>query len=132
MYGKFAGFGDFIFNYDAFIEGGPGVLLTRPIAVIDPNNRKFDTWNKNVDFDVGIGLRVFFSRWLAAVLEVRDIMYFETTEALTVAQGPVGSSTSPLNQSTWTDSNTHFTNNVQLQFGLSVFLPSSFDYRLPK
>ncbi len=86
MYGKFAGFGDFIFHYDAFIDGGVGVIRTRPIPVIDPDNRKFD-WNNFVNFDVGIGFRIFFNRWLAAVLEVRDIMYFEKLEATTVAQG---------------------------------------------
>jgi outer membrane beta-barrel protein len=138
MYGKFAGFGDFIFNYDAYILGGPGLLRTRPIPVIDPNNRKFD-WQNFVNFDVGIGLRIFFTRWLAAVLEVRDIIYFDKIEALTVATGaPVsnpsdpGYANSPLNPATWYDKDTHFTNDVQLQVGISMFLPTSFEYRLPK
>jgi outer membrane beta-barrel protein len=133
MYGKFAGFGDFIFNYDAFIEGGPGLIRTRPIPVIDPDNRKFD-WNNLVDFDVGIGLRIFFTRWLAAVLEVRDIIYFDKIENLRVATGPAVATApnSPLNPNTWYDSDTHFTNDVQLQVGLSLFLPTSFEYRLPK
>jgi len=135
MYGKFAGFGDFIFNYDAFLEGGVGVIRTEPIAVIDPDNRKFD-WNNLVNFDVGIGFRIFFTRWLAAILEVRDIMYFEKIESLTIAQGstslPASDPTSPLNPNTWYDSGTHFTNDVQLQLGISLFLPTSFEYRLPK
>ncbi len=86
MYGKFAGFGDFIFHYDAYIDGGVGVIRTKPIPVIDPDNRSFN-WNTLVNFDVGIGLRIFFNRWLAAVLEVRDIMYFEKIENIKVAQG---------------------------------------------
>jgi outer membrane beta-barrel protein len=135
MYGKFAGFGDFIFNYDAFIDGGPGLIRTRPIPIIDPDNRKFD-WNNLVDFDVGIGLRVFFSRWLAAVIEVRDIIFFDKIEALTVAKGsptlPASDPNSPLNSNFWYDKDTHFTNDVQLQLGLSIFLPTSFEYRLPK
>jgi len=135
MYGKFAGFGDFIFNYDAFLEGGVGLIRTEPIAVIDPDNRKF-TWNNLVNFDVGIGVRIFFTRWLAAVLEVRDIMFFDKIEALTVAQGsttlPPGDPNNPLNPNTWYDPNTHFTNDVQLQVGISLFLPTSFEYRLPK
>src|SRR5580658_5170479 len=118
MYGKFAGFGDFIFNYDAFLEGGLGVIRTEPIAVIDPDNRKF-TWNTLVNFDVGIGLRIFFTRWLAAVLEVRDIMFFDKIENLQVATGsttlPLTDPTNPLNPATWYDPNTHFTNDVQLQ-----------------
>jgi outer membrane beta-barrel protein len=135
MYGKFAGFGDFIFNYDAFLEGGVGLIRTEPIPVIDPDNRKF-TWNNLVNFDVGIGVRIFFTRWLAAVLEVRDIMFFDKIENLSVATGsttlPLSSPQNPLNPQTWYDPNTHFTNDVQLQVGLSLFLPTSFEYRLPK
>jgi outer membrane beta-barrel protein len=137
MYGKFAGFGDFIFHYDAYIDGGVGIIRTEPIPVIDPDNRSF-TWNTLVNFDVGIGLRIFFNRWLAAVLEVRDIMYFEKIENINTAKGPAvtagqaGYGNSPLNPATWYDSNTHFTNDVQMQVGLSLFLPTSFDYTLPK
>jgi outer membrane beta-barrel protein len=135
MYGKFAGFGDFIFHYDAFLEGGVGLIRTQPIPVIDPDNRKFD-WNNLVNFDVGIGFRIFFNRWLAAVLEVRDIMYLEKIENLQVATGstslPLSDKNNPLNPDTWYDPSSHFTNDVQFQIGLSVFLPTSFEYRLPK
>ena len=134
MYGKFAGFGDFIFHYDAFVEGGVGIIRTEPIPVIDPDNRRFD-WNNRINFDVGIGFRIFFNRWLAAVLEVRDLIYSEKIEAITIASGNTTSPTSlqnPLNPATWYDPNTHLTNDVQLQVGLSIFLPTSFDYQLPK
>jgi outer membrane beta-barrel protein len=135
MYGKFAGFGDFIFHYDAYIDGGVGLIRTKPVAVIDPDNRKFD-WNNLVNFDVGIGFRIFFNRWLAAILEVRDIIYFEKIENTTVATGstslPANDKNSPLNPALWYDTNTHLTNDVQLQLGLSFFLPTSFEYRLPK
>jgi outer membrane beta-barrel protein len=135
MYGKFAGFGDFIFHYDAYVEGGVGLIRTEPIPVIDPNNRKFD-WNNLVNFDVGIGFRIFFNRWLAAILEVRDLIYFEKIENLSIASGstslPLSDPNNPLNPNTWYDPNTHFTNDVQLQVGISIFLPTSFEYRLPK
>jgi outer membrane beta-barrel protein len=136
MYGKFAGFGDFIFHYDVYIEGGAGLIRTEPIAVIDPNNRKF-TWNNLVNFDVGIGFRIFFTRWLAAILEVRDLIFFDKIENKTVATGdpttlPLTSLQNPLNPQTWYDQGTHPTNDVQLQVGLSFFLPTSFEYRLPK
>jgi outer membrane beta-barrel protein len=135
MYGKFAGFGDFIFHYDAYIDGGVGLIRTKPIAVIDPDNRKFD-WNNLVNFDVGIGFRIFFNRWVAAILEVRDIMFFDKIENTQVATGattlPLNSPQNPLNPATWYDQSQHFTNDVQLQVGLSFFLPTSFEYRLPK
>jgi outer membrane beta-barrel protein len=134
MYGKFAGFGDFIFNYDAYLDGGVGVIRTEPVAVIDPDNRKFD-WRTKVTFDLGIGFRIFFTRWLAAVLEVRDLIFFDDIENVNVATGslslPPTDKTSPLNQSTWYDNN-HLTNDVQFQVGISLFLPTSFDYHLPK
>jgi outer membrane beta-barrel protein len=126
MYGKFAGFGDFIFHYDAYVEGGLGIIRTRPIPVIDPDNRSFPTWNNLLNFDVGIGFRIFFNRWVAAILEVRDIIFFDRLENTQI------SVTDPTNPSTWYDQNTHFTNDVQLQVGLSFFLPTSFEYRLPK
>ena len=125
VYGKFAGFGDFIFHYDAYIDGGVGLIRTKPEAVIDPDNRKFD-WNNLVNFDVGIGFRIFFNRWLAAILEVRDLIYFDRIENTKI------DATNPQNPSEWYDPNTHFTNDVQLQVGLSLFLPTSFEYRLPK
>jgi len=126
MYGKFAGFGDFIFHYDAFIEGGLGIIRTKPIPIIDPDNRSFPDWNTLVNFDVGIGFRIFFNRWLAAIIEVRDLIYSEKIEATTI------SPTDPTNPNTWYDNGTHLTNDVQLQVGLSFFLPTSFEYRLPK
>jgi outer membrane beta-barrel protein len=125
MYGKFAGFGDFIFHYDAYIDGGVGVIQTKPLPIIDPDNRSFPDWNTLVNFDVGIGFRIFFNRWVAAILEVRDLIYSEKIEALTIARNP-------LDKGTWYDNNTHLTNDVQLQVGLSFFLPTSFEYRLPK
>lgn len=126
MYGKFAGFGDFIFHYDAYIDGGVGLIRTKPLSVIDPDNRSFPDWNNLVNFDVGIGFRIFFNRWLAAILEVRDLIYSEKIENLKI------DTVNPTNKSEWFDTGTHITNNVQLQVGLSFFLPTSFDYRLPK
>ncbi|HTQ48847.1 MAG TPA: outer membrane beta-barrel domain-containing protein [Polyangiaceae bacterium] len=135
MYGKFAGFGDFIFNYDVFISGGGGIIRTQPVSVIDPDNRKFTDWNNLVNFDLGIGFRIFFTRWLAAVLEVRDLMFFDRLENTNVSILPPTDPNGPLNpngQVPWLDPDTHFTNDVQLQLGLSIFLPTSFEYRLPK
>jgi outer membrane beta-barrel protein len=125
-YGKFAGFGDFIFHYDAYVVGGVGALSVRPIPVIDPNNRNF-SYEPKLAFNAGIGLRIFFNRWFAAVLEVRDYVFndklenLQSSPVLAVAQ----------NKANWYG-NTSLTNNVQAQFGAAIFLPFSFDYRLPK
>jgi len=133
VYGNFAGFSKFIFHYDAYVVGGVGEIDTRPIPVIDPDNRNF-SFKPKLDFDVGIGLRIFFNRWFAVNLEVRDYIYSETLENLCIA-GTVtpgcpgtGSATDP---NTWYGASS-ITNNVQAQLGISVFLPFSWEYRLPK
>lgn len=125
MYGKFAGFGDFIFHYDAYVVGGVGALSDRPIAVIDPDNRQFD-YKTKIAFNAGVGLRIFFNRWFAAVLEVRDYIFNDQLENTSIAQGAAAS-----DSSTWYG-DSKLTNNVQAQVGVSIFLPFSWEYRLPK
>jgi outer membrane beta-barrel protein len=126
IYGKFAGFSDFIFHYDAYVVGGVGLLSTRPIPVIDPDNRNFD-WEPKLAFNAGLGLRIFFNRWFAADLEIRDYIYNEKLESLTIA----ATQQQQQDKSTWFGES-KLTNNVQAQLGLSVFLPFSWEYRLPK
>lgn len=123
-YGKFAGFGDFIFHYDAYVVGGVGALSTRPIPVIDPDNRNFE-FEPKLAFNAGLGLRIFFNRWFAAILEVRDYIFNDRLENL--EEDPAN----PQDPSTWYGENS-LTNHVQAQVGVSIFLPFSFDYRLPK
>jgi outer membrane beta-barrel protein len=124
MYGKFAGFGDFIFHYDAYVVGGVGVLRDRPIPVIDPDNRKFD-WQTNLDINLGLGLRIFFNRWFAGMLEIRDYIFQEKLENTQV------NALKPTDSSTWFG-DTKLTNAIQAQVGFSIFLPFSWEYRLPK
>jgi len=123
-YGKFSGFGDFIFHYDAYLVGGVGAISTRPIPVIDPDNRNFK-YEPKIAFNAGIGLRIFFNRWFAATLEMRDYIYNEKLENLSI------NLRDPSDESSWTDEQ-KLTNHVQAQVGVSIFLPFSFEYRLPK
>jgi outer membrane beta-barrel protein len=129
VYGKFAGFNNFIFSYDIYVLGGVGAISTRPYAVIDPDNRTFK-FTPKVDFDLGVGLRIFLNRWIAANLEVRDYIYQEQLEATTI------NTADPTNKNFWGGENPggqgKLTNNVQAQVGLSIFLPFSWEYRLPK
>jgi outer membrane beta-barrel protein len=126
MYGKFSGFGQFIFHYDGYLVGGVGAIATRPIAVIDPDNRKFD-YEARVAFNVGFGLRIFLNRWFAVTTEVRDYIYVEQLESVTVGR----TQQEQRDQGTWFGEKP-LTNNVQAQIGISVFLPFSWEYRLPK
>lgn len=134
-YGKFAGFQDFIFHYDAYVVGGVGAISTRPIPVIDPDNRNFE-FEPKLAFNAGIGLRIFFNRWFAAVLEVRDYVFNDKLENTACGRNSVDCG-SQLPASELQDKDTWFgesrlTNNVQAQIGFSIFLPFSFEYRLPK
>ena len=137
VYGKFAGFNKFIFSYDAYILGGLGAISTRPIPVIDPDNRTF-SYQPNLDVDLGIGLRIFLNRWFAVTLEVRDYIYNEKLENTSIGQAPSNTTGtgsyaphSPQDPGTWYGAD-KLTNNVAAQLGVSIFLPFSWEYRLPK
>jgi outer membrane beta-barrel protein len=123
-YGKFAGFQDFIFHYDAFVTGGVGLLWARPIPVIDPDNRSFE-YEQQLAFNFGVGLRVFFTKWFGATFQLANYAMQERRENLTIAPNPA-------DKSTWVDSKTPIVVHTQFQMGASIFIPFSFDYRLPK
>ncbi len=125
-YGKFAFLSDFIFQYDAYLVGGVGVLSNRPIPVVDPYNRNFE-YKLHVNGNVGVGLRVWVNRWFAITGELRDYFFADELESLTVALPPEDQ-----NPATWYDSKSYFANNVQAQIGATILNTFSFDYRLPK
>ena len=79
-----------------------------------------------VDFHIGGGLRIFFNRWLAATLEVRDYIFFDKLENTELVAQSVAA-----DKKIWYGEN-KLTNNVQAQLGVSIFLPFSWEYRLPK
>ncbi len=137
-YGKFAGFGNFIFHYDFFVHAGGGAISTAPLANIDPDNRTF-TFKPKPMGQLGGGLRIFFNRWLAFVLEISDYIYGEQLENTTIATGTSTSCSNgvqgiPAAQcpDTWLAPGVSITNNVQAQVGLSFFLPFTWEYKLPK
>ncbi|MFO0693543.1 MAG: outer membrane beta-barrel domain-containing protein [Polyangiales bacterium] len=127
LYGKFAMFNKFIFQWDAYLVGGVGLMRTRPIPVIDQAVRNFD-WQNRMSFDVGLGIRVFLSRWLAFVFEIRDYMWIDKYENLNVA--PL--ITDRVDPNTWYQSGSSLVNNVSMGVGLTFFIPPRFEYRLPK
>jgi hypothetical protein len=112
--------------------GGVGAISTRPIAVVDPDNRTFSFVPK-ISFHVGGGIRIFFNRWFAAMLEISDYIFFDKLENPAIETGvDADGRPNAQNPDTWLADGTSFTNNVQAQVGFSVFLPFSWEYRLPK
>lgn len=124
--GKFQGFGDFIFQYDGYVVGGVGAISTRPIPVIDPDNRNFE-YDTKLSFNAGLGIHLFLNRWLAFVGEGRTYVFNDKLENTTLAQGLAAQQ----DESTWYGED-RLTFNMQFQLGLSIFFPFSFEYRLPK
>jgi outer membrane beta-barrel protein len=129
LYGKLAGFSDFIFHWDSYLVAGGGVVSTKPIPVVDPDNRSFK-YKMNPAGNLGLGLRIFINRWLAANVEIRDYIFLEKLENLDDGSGL--SETERLDEDNWYGKKNELTNNVQAQIGVSIFLPTSFEYRLPK
>jgi outer membrane beta-barrel protein len=126
MYGKFAFFKEWILHWDVWLIGGGGFIFTRPIPQIDPEYREFD-YTMKFSFNVGIGGRLYLSKWLAVYVELRDYIFPEELEGQWVNDP----SERP-NKDTWIDDDLKLTNNVMLNFGVSLFIPFTFDYKLPK
>ncbi len=112
--------GDEAGAFEPYVVGGVGVIRDRPIAVVDPRDRAFD-WNNYVDFDVGVGARVFILRTVALSLELRDLVYYRKVESPVLPSGQPtanGVTSNPSDPATWYDVNTRFTNDVQVRLGL--------------
>jgi hypothetical protein len=101
-------------------------MRTQPIPIFDPEVRSFD-WQTNVAFNVGLGVRIFLTRYLTFFTEFRAYMWPDQFENIEVAPGP--GRTDP---STWLESGSTFVANTSIQVGLTLFLPIKFEYRLPK
>jgi len=125
LYGKFAFFNKKIFQWDAYVIGGAGAIRTKPIPVVDPEYRYFD-YAYRMSFDLGIGLRIFLSKWLTVFVELRDYMYLEKLENLDVS---LDGRDDP---STWLEPDSSLENNFTVQVGLTIFIPFKFEYKLPK
>ena len=59
-------------------------MRTQPIPVFDPAVRSFD-WQTNVAFNVGIGLRIFLTRYLTFFTEFRAYLWHDQFATIDVA-----------------------------------------------
>ena len=123
FYGKFK-VRKTIFQWDSYLIGGVGLMRTQPIPQFDPN-RSFD-WQTNVSFNVGVGLRIFMTRYLTFFTEFRAYMWPDQFENADPADRG-----NP-DPSVWLDSGSTFVANTSIQIGITLFLPVKFEYRLPK
>jgi outer membrane beta-barrel protein len=128
VYGKFSMFKRYIFQWDAYLMGGVGVMQTRPVPVVDPQIRSFDYTYKISILNPAIGLRVFVSKWLTVFGELRAYPYLEKLESLKVGLGDKARA----DKKGWLDSSPTLVTNVVASIGLTVYFPFGFDYKLPK
>ncbi len=128
VYGKFSMFQRYIFQWDAYLMGGIGVMQTKPVPVVDPQIRNFDYTYKISILNPAIGLRVFVSKWLTVFGELRAYPYLEKLENLNVGLGD----TARANKKNWLDDSSTLVINVVASIGLTVYFPFGFDYKLPK
>lgn len=126
FYGKFKVGKKKLFQWDSYLIGGVGLMRTQPIPVFDPEVRSFG-WNTNVAFNVGLGLRIFLTRYLTFFTEFRAYMWPDKFENVEVAPGSGRN-----DPSTWLESDSSFVANTSIQLGFTLFLPIKFEYRLPK
>ena len=127
LYGKFAMFNRYIFQWDAYFIGGVGVMHTRPTPVVDPEFRNFDFSYKVSIVNPGVGFRVFLSKWLTIFLEGRTYPYLEKLENLKVGLGEERA-----DSSRWLDDSSTLVWNVVASVGMTIYFPFSFEYQLPK
>jgi len=136
IYGKLTIFNEWIFHWDVFVVGGVGGLFTRPIPVVDPEARTFD-FGIRVAANIGLGGRIFLTKFVAIFVELMDYIYMEKIERLSIAPGESTTSAgadwgqSRFNPATWLG-DSKLTNNVMFQVGVSIFFPFTFDYDYPK
>ncbi len=118
-----------IFQWDSYLIGGVGLMRTKPLPVFDPEIRNFD-WSTYVAFNVGLGLRIFLTRYLTFFTEFRAYMWPDRFENVNVA--PDQADPGRGDSSTWLQSGSTFVANTAIQVGFTLFLPIKFEYRLPK
>ncbi|MET0284567.1 MAG: outer membrane beta-barrel domain-containing protein [Polyangiales bacterium] len=128
VYGKFSMFRRYIFQWDAYLSGGIGVMQTKPVPVVDPQIRTFDYSYKISILNPAIGLRVFVSKWLTVFGELRAYPYLEKLENLNVGLGDAARA----DKKAWLDDSSTLVFNVVASIGLTVYFPFGFDYKLPK
>jgi outer membrane beta-barrel protein len=115
VYGKFALFNKYIFQWEMYIGAGLGVIQTEWIPR-DPANQS--QTNFNVLWHIDLGSRLFLTKWLAIQVYLKDYMMVDSLE-------PNGRTTVtvPMNDEK------SFVNNVVFGVGVGMFLPTGFEYK---
>jgi outer membrane beta-barrel protein len=113
LYGKFAFVNRLIFQWELSIEAGIGVIQTEWLPR-DPANSS--ATNFNAMWHLGIGWRLFLTKWLVLHAYLKDYQFLDSYEpAMRTGNNDPGVS--------------QFVNNVVFGVGVGMFLPTSFEYK---
>jgi outer membrane beta-barrel protein len=115
IYGKFALFNRVIFQWEAYIQAGIGVLETTWITR-DPANAS--ATNYDVLWHVDLGTRLFLTKWLAIHAYIKDYMFVDKFEPA-----------SRMNPQAVPEGESRFVQNIVFGVGVGMFLPTGFEYK---
>jgi outer membrane beta-barrel protein len=115
IYGKFALFNKWIFQWEAYIQAGIGVMQTEWITR-DPANRS--ATNYDVLWHVDLGTRLFLTKWLAIHAYIKDYMFVDKFEPA-----------SRTNPTSVPEGVSEFVQNIVFGVGVGMFLPTGFEYK---
>ncbi len=94
LYGKVALLGDSIINFDGFLSAGVGATFDNGNDLVHPT------------MDVGIGARIFLTRWLVVRADLRDYIYPQDKADISTLQ-----------------------NLMFVSFGVGFYFPFDFEYQ---
>ncbi len=104
LYGKLAFIAEAFVHFNFYITLGATLVLYQNAL-----QGQAPATNVTVGGNVGLGMRWFFTRWLTARLELRDVLYSEGSQQYAAT----------------------FRNQLMLEAGISIFLPGNFEEQKP-
>jgi outer membrane beta-barrel protein len=125
FYGKFALFNKKIIHWEGILTAGVGVTQTEVIPM-DPSFGAFK--NFSITPNVGVGFRVFLTKWLVAFVLLRDYMILDKFEPCRDQTTCAGKTAYPDTAAAKKHGEFGFMNNLFFTVGVGFFLPPSFTY----
>ena len=120
VYGKFAVFDKRLITWEVFFTAGIGAGQSE----VEERDKKFPGFtNLLIMPNVGASMRFFLAKWLTVNVGIRDYVFYDKFEP--VDRSPTMNATADQAKS---NSDGALINNVMFQFGVSFWLPTSFEY----
>ena len=120
VYGKFAVLDKKLITWEVFFTAGIGAGQSEVV----PRDTKFPGFtNLLIMPNIGASMRFFLAKWLTVNLGIRDYVFYDKFEP--TDRSPTMNATADQAKS---NADGALINNVMFQFGLSFWLPTSFEY----